>query len=237
MIWSQKIWLQDKIPLVELTYQSAKLYQDTINCIVYPVCIYYYKRAPYLFAYGQTPQQDRNNAWNKVDWYDYRVDRIISLEKLPFDIDNINIPQKFLDKCYGKYPPTPDDIKEKMSAVWGFDIYKPQALLVLRFNQYFYGNYILGTERDEMFHKITRKQVEKFVKSYTPVASIEQKKLLLTIQSRSLNDIYCKVDYRVNDNNIVMRLRAWGPNVEVILPWDLRQRMKTEMEATYSMYK
>jgi hypothetical protein len=132
--------------------------------------------------------------------------------------DDINIPKSFLDKCHGNYPPTPDDIKEKMSLVWGFDIYKPQELLLLRFDQYFYGNYIQGTERDEMFKKISRQQVEKFVRAYTATASPEQKKLLLAVQSRSENDVYCKVDYRVNDNNIVMRLRAWGPNVEVILP-------------------
>ena len=233
----KRIWSQDKIPLVKLTYQSAKLYQDTVDCIVYAVCIYYYQRAPYLFAYGQTPKQDDKNRWDKIDWYDYRLDRIIKLEELPKNINDINIPKDFVDKCYGKYPPTPDDIKEKMSSVWGFDIYKPHELLLLRFDQYFYGNYIQGTERDEMFHKISRQQVEKLVKSYTPVASKEQKSLILTVQSRSENDIYCKVDYRVNDNNIVMRLRAWGPNVEVILPWHFRQRMTEDMEATYKLYR
>jgi CRISPR-associated protein (TIGR03985 family) len=40
-----------------------------------------------------------------------------------------------------------------------------------------------------------------------------------------------------NDNNIVMRLRAWGPNVEVILPWHFRQRMTEDVEATYKLYK
>ena len=235
----KNIWTQDKVSLVKLNYQSAKRYQGTFNCIVYPVCIYYYKRAPYLFAYGQTPQQNSYNSWSKIDWYDYRLDKIITLDelnKLDFDADNLNIPKHFLDKCHGKYPPNPDEIKDKMSAVWGFDIYKPQQLLILRFDRYFYGNYIEGTERDEMFHKISRKQVEKLIKSYTPTASIEQKKLLSTVQSRSESDIYCKIDYRVDDNNIVMRLRAWGQNVEVILPADLRNRMKTEMEATYKLY-
>ncbi len=231
------IWAQDKIPLVKLTYQSAKLYQDTVDCIVYPVCIYYYQRAPYLFAYGQTPKQDAEDSWSKIDWYDYRLDRIIKLDELQKDIDDANIPKKFVDKCQSKYPPSPDDIKSKMSEVWGFDIYKPQELLVLRFDQYFYGNYIKGTERDEMFKKISRRQVEKLVKSDTTTATVSQKNLLLTVQSRSENDIYCKVDYRVNDNNIVMRLRAWGPSVEVILPWHFRQRMAKEMEATYKLYK
>ncbi|MEA5596731.1 TIGR03985 family CRISPR-associated protein [Rivularia sp. UHCC 0363] len=235
----KNIWKQDKVPLVQLNYQSAKLYQDTVYCIVYPVCIYYYKRAPYLFAYGQTPQINGEDSWSKIDWYDYRLDRILALEQLSIDADNINItniPKHFLDKCYGKYSPSPDDIKEKMSTAWGFDIYKPQELLILRFDQYFYGNYIQGTERDEMFHKITRQQVEKLIKSYTPTASIEQKKLLATVQSRSTNDIYCKINYRVDDNNIVMRLRAWCPNVEVILPLDLRYKMRKEMEQTYKLH-
>ncbi|MEO1375027.1 MAG: TIGR03985 family CRISPR-associated protein, partial [Cyanobacteria bacterium J06635_10] len=98
----KNIWTLNKIPLVKLTYQSAKLYQHTVNCIVYPVCIYYYKRAPYLFAYGQTPKSDSENNWNKIDWYDYRLDRIITLNKLSLDVDN-NIPRHFIDKCYGKY--------------------------------------------------------------------------------------------------------------------------------------
>jgi CRISPR-associated protein (TIGR03985 family) len=231
-------WKKDKIPLVKLNYRSAKLYQDMVDCIVYPVCIYYYKRAPYLFAYGQTPQLDRdkNNPWSQIDWYDYRIDKIIALDELLDNFDNPNIPKSFLAKCHGKYPPNPDEIKEQMSAVWGFDIHKPQALLILRFNRYFYSNYIEGTERDEMFQKITRKQVEKLIKSYTPPASVEHKKLIYTVQSRSENDIYCKIDYRVDDNNIVMRLRAWCPNVEVILPLDLRDRMRQEMEETYKLH-
>ncbi|MGB3650549.1 MAG: TIGR03985 family CRISPR-associated protein [Rivularia sp. (in: cyanobacteria)] len=232
----KRIWEKDKIPLVKLNYRSAKLYQDAVDCIVYPVCIYYYKRAPYLFAYGQNPQQDDNNPWSQTDWYDYRIDKIITLDELSANCDH-NIPKNFLAKCHGKYPPNPDEIKDKMSAVWGFDIHKPQALLVLRFDQYFYGNYIQGTERDEIFQKITRRQVEKLIKSYTPTASIEQKKLIDTVQTRSERDVYCKIYYRVDDNNIVMRLRAWCPNVEVILPLDLRDRMRKEMEEAYFMHK
>ncbi|MDF5731816.1 MAG: TIGR03985 family CRISPR-associated protein, partial [Rhizonema sp. PD38] len=68
-------------------------------------------------------------------------------------------------------------------------------------------------------------------------ASLEQKSMLSIVQAREEKDIYCKVDYRVKDNNIVMRLRAWGPNVEVILPLHFRQDMKKDMEATYKLYK
>ncbi|KYC40380.1 CRISPR-associated protein [Scytonema hofmannii PCC 7110] len=233
----KKLWQQDNIPLVKLTYQSVKLYQKTVDCIVYPVCIYYYQRAPYLFAYGQIPKQEQENSWSKIDWYDYRLDRILKLDELSKSLEDANIPKHFVDKCQGKYPPTPDEIKEKMSDAWGFDIYQPQELLVLKFDRYFYANNIKGTEREEMFAKISYQQVEKFVKTHTASASAEQRYLLSTLQSRSDKNIYCKVYYRANDNNIVMRLRAWGPNVEVILPWDLRQRMTKEIEATYKLYK
>lgn len=220
-----------------MTYQSAKLYQETVDCIVYPVCIYYYQRAPYLFAYGQIPKADSENSWGQIDWYDYRLDRIIQLDNLTQNLDDVNIPKHFLDRCQGKYPPSPDDIKDEMSAAWGFDIHKQQELLLLRFDQYFYANYIHRTERDEMFKKISQKQAEMLVKSHTPTASLAQKNLLSVVQSRSESDIYCKVDYRVKDNNIVMRLRAWGPNVEVILPFHFRQDMKRDMEATYKLYR
>ncbi|MUG97256.1 TIGR03985 family CRISPR-associated protein [Scytonema sp. UIC 10036] len=233
----KKLWQHDKIPLVKLTYQSVKLYQDTVDCIVYPVCIYYYQRAPYLFAYGQVPKREQENSWSQINWYDYRLDRILQLDELPKDLEDANIPKQFLDKCQGKYPPTPDDIKEKMSEAWGFDIHQPQKLLVLRFDYYFHENNIKGTERDEMFTRISHQQVEQLVKSYTSTASAEQKYLLSTVRSRSKTDIYCKVNYRADDNNIVMRLRAWGPKVEVILPWDLRHRMTTDIEATYKFYK
>jgi CRISPR-associated protein (TIGR03985 family) len=31
-------------------------------------------------------------------------------------------------------------------------------------------------------------------------------------------DIYCRVQYHTDDNNVVLRLRVWGPQVEVLLP-------------------
>lgn len=34
-----------------------------------------------------------------------------------------------------------------------------------------------------------------------------------------------------------MRLRSWSPNVEVILPGKLRQRMKEDIEKTWKLYE
>ncbi|MBO3460374.1 TIGR03985 family CRISPR-associated protein [Aetokthonos hydrillicola Thurmond2011] len=231
----KQIWSKDKTSFIKLTYKSAKLYQDTVTCIVYPVCIYYYQRGFYLFAYGQTPQRDSEHSWNEINWYDYRLDRILKLDELPTDLSNSNIPKSFITKCWGKYPPSPQDIKDEMLSAWGFDIHKPPELLVLRFNQYFYANNIQGTERDEMFTKISQKQVEFLIKNNT--SSFPEQQYLFSKLNSNKNSVYRKIYYRQDDNNIVMRLRAWGQNVEVILPWSLRQRMKEDMEATYQLYR
>lgn len=34
-----------------------------------------------------------------------------------------------------------------------------------------------------------------------------------------------------------MRLRAWCPNVEVLLPWDLRRRIREDMAKTWKLYE
>ena len=76
------IWSRDPIPPIRLIYNSAKNYGE-FECIVYPVCFYYIKRAPYLFAYGTNPNND------EINWYDYRADRILKLEELRWeDIKN-----------------------------------------------------------------------------------------------------------------------------------------------------
>ena len=51
------------------------------------------------------------------------------------------------------------------------------------------------------------------------------------------DDGYYTLKYRKNENSVIMRLRAWCPNVEVLLPWDLRQRMKEDMQKTWKLYE
>jgi CRISPR-associated protein (TIGR03985 family) len=230
----KNIWNQENIPFVKLKYRSAKLFQDMVDCIVYPVCIYYYQRALYLFAYGQTPRQDIDDAWSKIDWYDFRLERISELEELR-EIPAA-IPQHFLQKCQSQNPPSPEEIKSKMADAWGFEFYQPQELMLLRFDQYFYGNYIEGTERDEMFMNVSHQQAQKIIASNTKLEWEEKQNILSTFAERKTKDIYCKINYRTGDNNIIMRLRAWGPNVEVFLPGSLRKRMTEDIHAMWKMY-
>lgn len=43
--------------------------------------------------------------------------------------------------------------------------------------------------------------------------------------------------YRVGDNSVIMRLRAWGHNVEVLFPDDLRDRIIKDLHAAYQVYQ
>ncbi|MCY7272937.1 MAG: hypothetical protein LH702_04105 [Phormidesmis sp. CAN_BIN44] len=46
-----------------------------------------------------------------------------------------------------------------------------------------------------------------------------------------------EVYYRLNDRNVLMRLRAWGANVEVLLPWSLRVQMAEDVQDTWKLYQ
>ncbi len=70
------------------------------------------------------------------------------------------------------------------------------------------------------------------------IQQLEQKQSLLKIlYSCSPTDIYYKAKYRIDDNNVIMRLRAWGLKMEVLLPWNLRQRMIDDVQDTYNLYQ
>jgi CRISPR-associated protein (TIGR03985 family) len=225
----KEIWHQSRISPIKISYVSARNFQryqdEGEQYIVYPVCIYYSHRAPYLFAFGQNPRDE-----SKIDWYDYRLDRIQSLQKLKWD--EINIAGFSPKICDSK---TPQLIESLRAQAWGFDFYKPHEVLLLRFDRYFHSRYIEGTEREEIFKQIPYKHAENLIKNCGSKSEFKQV-TLAAIQARSQSDIYCQVNYRVGDNNAIMRLRAWGPEVEVFLPGELRERMAKDIEKIRSFY-
>lgn len=149
------VWSTHPIPPVRFTYKSAKL-GKSINLIVYPVCIYYARRAIYLSAFGQTPN-------NQGEWYNYRLDRIQHLKTL--DWSDSRIPQVLLN-LYPNKLYTPEYIREEISAAWGYDFYEQSRLLILRFERTFHDTYIKETFRHEKFEKIPYKQVIKEIEQY-----------------------------------------------------------------------
>jgi CRISPR-associated protein (TIGR03985 family) len=237
----KQLWQQTPVPPVRLIYRSIRYYETEFEIITYPVCIYYFQRAPYLFAFGQTPQQlDAGNP-DAPSWYDYRLDRILDLQ--PLNWKNASLPTAWLSKSRvsSKSLPqlfaekTPDFVQQEVAAALGVEIHRPIAPLLLRFERYFYGNYIANTERAKLFTEMGFEQAEKRFQADPSVASLSLAPWFAD-RPRHKASVFCLAQHRLGDNNVVMRLRAWGPNVEVLLPLSLRQRMADDIQETQKLY-
>jgi CRISPR-associated protein (TIGR03985 family) len=236
----KQIWQQTPVPPIRLVYRSIRYYEDEFEVMTYPVCIYYFQRAPYLFAFGQNPQQLSEGNLNSLSWYDYRLDRILSLQSLNWADASLPetwqpksraasseaLPRLFAEK-------TSDYVQQEVAAALGIEIHRPITPLLLRFDRYFYGNYIANTERAKLFSEMSFEQAEKRFQSDLEVSS---QGLFFAMGARESPSIFCLAQHRLDDNNVVMRLRAWGPNVEVLLPLSLRQRMANDMQQTWKFY-
>jgi CRISPR-associated protein (TIGR03985 family) len=218
-------WEKPETPPIALQYESAREHQQQFDWMVYPVCVFYYQRAPYLFGFGYQVEDDRVSA---LQWYDFRLDHILDLTVL--DWADSRLTAEFL--ALRSVPPTPDDIHDEMAQTWGFEFYRSAQWLILRFDRYFYSTYIEPTERAALFTKMTLREVCDWVER----SPSDRKVLQSRLAQVSAHDQYCRVKFRVGDRNILMRLRAWGFNVEVILPIVLRQEITAEVEKQSKMY-
>ena len=222
-------WEQDETPPIALQYESAREHQRIFNWVVYPVCVFYYQRAPYLFGFGY------QEGVSALQWYDFRLDHIQELTVL--DWTDARLTTEFL--ALRSRPPTPDDIHDQMAQTWGFEFYRSAEWLVLRFDRYFYSTYIEPTERAALFTKMSLREVSDWVARFPREASptpAEGKALKSRLAVLSDHDQYCRVRFRMGDRNILMRLRAWGFNVEVLLPIALRRELAIEIEKQQKMY-
>lgn len=205
-------------------YNSARLGRR--ECIAYPVCIYYIQRAKYLCAYGINPDE-------KITWYNYRLERIKSEELLEWS--DTRVPQFLLEQYQQKRLPQPTDVEAAIKQVWGFDFYQPASLMLLRFDRNFHDSYIKDTFRHETFNLVKSSQeVRRLIEQLARNSAEEAR--LLDVWQRYPQDAYYTAKYRVNDNNVIMRLRAWGANVEILLPTELRDRMAQDIQAAYKLY-
>lgn len=224
--WQEKLkqlWAQTPIPPIRITYNSARI--GTLKCIVYAVCAYYVQRAIYLCAFGQTPTR-------KGEWYNYRLDRIQQMNELKWTDEDI---PHLLLKYYPHSLPNSDYIQEQRSQAWGFDFYEPSKLMLLRFERNFHDRYVQGTFRHDTFKGVSYQQAEQLIRQHT-FHQEHQQALLNVLQSRDRSDAYYCVRYRDDDTNVKMRLRAWRPHGEVLLPWELRQKITQEVAQEAQLY-
>jgi CRISPR-associated protein (TIGR03985 family) len=240
----KQLWHQTPVPPVRLIYRSIRYYETEFELITYPVCIYYFQRAPYLFAFGQIPQQLTEGNPDLLSWYDYRLDRILSLQALSWE--DGSLPVTWRSKSRAASSPrlprllaekTPELVQQEVAAALGVEIHRPIASLLLRFDRYFYGNYIANTERIKLFAEMGFEQAETRFQG-DPEVKTQGLSLArwFSDRPRHKDSVFCLAQHRLGDNNVVMRLRAWSPNVEVLLPLSLRQRMTDDMQETWKFY-
>jgi CRISPR-associated protein (TIGR03985 family) len=221
----RKLWSQTPVPPISLTYHSARL-GNTVECLVYPVCVYYVQRAVYLCAFGQSPDR-------KTDWYNFRLDRILKIT--PKEWTNPLIPPALQRRYQNRNLPNPEEIEFQMSRALGFDFYMESRLMLLRFDRKYHDSYIRSTNRHETFNLINYGKAERLIQN-SGISREDREILLNALGKRCREDAYYTLQYRDQDFNVIMRLRAWRPKVEIFLPYDLRQKIASEINREFLLY-
>lgn len=214
-------WSKEPVSLVKFTYSSISEGKN-FECVVYPVLFIYPTRAVYLVAFGGNPKA-------KIAWYNYRIDRIQNITEIKQK--DITPEQHELYDCPDL---NPEWAIEQWNSAYGFDFYQEAEEMLLRFDGDFYKRYVANTEREIDFEPMRQDRSYGEAKKF--LVDRRQHDQLKVLEKCNQKDIYCKVPYRVKDNNVIMRLRAWGSYVEVIYPPDLRKRMAEDIFTTWQHY-
>ncbi|MGK7926270.1 MAG: TIGR03985 family CRISPR-associated protein [Spirulina sp.] len=221
----KELWRQTPIPPIRLTYISAKL-QKTIDRVVYPVCIYYTYRALYLCTYGETPKFDGN-------WCHYRLDRITRI--VPLTWQDSDLPLLLRDACKKGNLPAPEQVESAFLDAWGFYFYNPAEMLILRFEERFHDDYIKRSQRHNTFERLSYEDARQYILQHCR-DRLRRQYYQTLLATRSPRDAYYRALYRVDDVNILHRLRSWRPKAEVLWPWDLREQMREEVNQEIHFY-
>lgn len=202
---------------------------DSQTMTVYPVCLHYMRRAKYLSAYGKDPL-------GTFGWHNYRLDRITSERLTILHWENTNVPTDLRALHQSNQLPTAAAVSTALENAWGFNFYLPRRLLIMRFPPAFAQRYVHQTERHTTFEPIDYKALPTLIKQEIKDAA-ERTALLKTLSQQKASDRYYRAWIRLGDINILMRLRDWRPNGEVIAPLELRQQMQDEAKAELKHYK
>ena len=211
------------------SYKSISKKNRPIPITVYPVCLHYARRAKYLSAYGIDPL-------GVFGWHNYRLDRITSPKLTLLDWNHRQVP-KLLKRLHSSNTlPNSQVVSTALEAAWGFNFYLPRKLLIMRFPPAFAERYVHQTDRHPTFEPIAYKALPALVKKEIKGSSA-QSNVLETLKHKDPKDQYYRAWIRLGDINIVMRLRDWRPNGEVIAPVVLREQMRQESQAELLNYK
>lgn len=200
-----------------------------VQVTVYPVCLHYARRAKYLSAYGLDPD-------GQIGWHNYRLDRITSRRLKVFAWGDPAVPKVLKSLRHKGELPTPEFVKTALDAAWGFNFYLPRQRLILRFPTQFARWYVDNTVRHPTFRAIAYPELPRLIRQEIADTQ-EQQALLDLIASRPAQDAYYTAWIRTGDINVIMRLRDWRPNGEVIAPLALRHAIAQEVEQERAHYR
>jgi CRISPR-associated protein (TIGR03985 family) len=240
----ENVWTQTPVPLIQFDYDSRSL-QERFSVITYPIALYYAQRAPYLCGYGEDP----TCRMEGLTYYNFRLDRMYNPQVIPWtDLrsNSLAIASQLFNAYLNQALPTPEQVQQAQEEAWGFDMGLPQQAMILRFPRSFHQGYIQDSDRHETFQPLLSTENGLNVQSFNAFCRESQSRgcpLSQTDQHRVLSrcadhpeDAFYRAFYREGDTNIMMRLRAWGPRVEVIYPFSLQTKIRQELQAAIAMY-
>lgn len=260
----QKNWEGNDITPIKIKYKSSSKKQ-TFEVIIYPICLFYNRRIVYLYGYGLNPNsQEKLSYYNyRLD----NIQQISHspeykyLIPLGWELENCQVVSKLLENKEKLQKLNSETVYYEFQKAFGVDTEKTVQTMLLRFPQDFHKGYIKGSRRHDTFKQLifnpdtddsdifleqlkeVLKQENKKNESQTKITP-DDEKLIRKIVEKYPQDAYYTMNYRHGEEgeynveaDVIMRLRAWCPNVEVLLPADLRQRMKEDMQKTWELYQ
>jgi len=224
----EQLWRKPPGGVVQFEYWLAAV-ESKVQVTVYPVCLHYLRRAKYLSAYGIDPNGD-------VAWHNYRLDRIACDRLKVLAWGDPLVPKQLKQMWHTGTLPTPEYIDAELKAAWGFNFYLRKKLLILRFPANFAKWYVDNTTRHPTFCAVAYDQLPKLIIRSTSDEQ-ERQQLLAIISHYSRDDAYYIAWIRAGDINVLMRLREWRPNGEVIAPLSIRQILTAEAAQELANYQ
>jgi CRISPR-associated protein (TIGR03985 family) len=145
-----------------------------------------------------------------------------------------------------------EQIYNQLSQGLGIDLERKIQTMLLRFPQQFHQDYIQDSQRHETFQRLDFKndpaQLVSKLKAKLcdnqPEITPEDQDLIKRVVKANPKDAYYTMNYRHGESggynvesDVIMRLRAWGHNVEVLYPADLRNRIKEDYQKAWDIYQ
>ncbi|NMG57328.1 TIGR03985 family CRISPR-associated protein [Geitlerinema sp. P-1104] len=223
----EQLWRLPSAGVIQFEYQVTA--KKVIPIITYPVCLHYVRRAKYLSAYGIDP-------YGRLNWHNYRLDRIESDRLTILAWGDPQIPSFLKQLRRNGELPQADVVRRELDRAWGFNFYLPRSLLLMRFPSAFAQRYVDNTLRHPTFKAISYADLIPVITEAISDPN-QQQEVLQVLRDRSPEDAYYRGWIREGDINVLMRLRDWRPNGEVILPLDLRRKMAQEAQQELRHYQ